>query len=425
MPKVSATAAPAPTAPAPALGIPAGTPSAAPSGAPPPRMASLRPDTFVQTGLADKFNGRVTQCWYVPRKYPVAARSKAKLAGQRYTYAMTLMLVIQADDHSLGDNGIVSEFLRLDDLSQWVPSRTDPQWNGTTWVYQPAGSIQGQPATLENYLALHNGAGFPTGKMEMTKEGQPVLDTNGQPVPETMMLAPEDWWGWLPAPGAQNSREGFKQGTKAAQFSKQLEVLEYHKKAPHINWADLRQFLVGVYGYWVRLPFTFSGGGMPEGAEQQKIDTLCLAEILDLGPVSSNVGLAPVGTNFSAPVTVPAAPVPLQVAAPAPTPVPTPAASTLPATGPGHTQRNDPATVSAATNEILTLLAQGKGGAGLSKQDAGQQLYEQLNGRGLEGALGLTFLNNNEWMGADERTFYWVPAKGMMASTEEIAKTLV
>lgn len=413
---------------------------ALPPGAPPPMIGNSA-EEFVSTGLANNFLGRVVGLWYVPRKYPIQeGKGRGAREGKKEAYSLTALLQIQADDHSLGQDGLVSEAMRMDDLSQWVPSRTDPQWNGQQWVYTPAGSIQGTPATLDNYMMLHNGAGFPTGKTLLDKEGRPVLDANGQPVPETMLIAPEDWWGWFAVPGLANNRARFKDGTKWAHFKGELIKLGYQQKAPHVNWSDFRQLLVGVYGKWVRVPFEFKGGGTaPKMADGQTLDTLCLTEILDLGPISGTQGpqampaVAVSAQAFAAPAAVatnqaqaqmfaqPTAPAPLAVAA-----VPTPT-QPVQQVAPSAT-RNDPAAISAAANEILTLAAQQKGVAGLSKEEAGKLVFEGVNARGLDGATALRLLNDQDyeagWMVGAEREFWYIPAKGKLAGSEEWANAI-
>lgn len=348
-----------------------------PPGAPPPRIASARPSEMVSTGLANNFNGRVVSGWFLPRKYKTGKKAN--------TYSLFYELNIQADDDTLGRGGIVTEYYKISGLNQWVPSRTEPVWDGQRWVYTPAGG------DLSLYMKLHTGeAGFPV--------------ANGQPG-ETAMLPPDDWRGFFATPGAQNSTDNFPKGTKYEQLLLELEKAGYAAKAPHINWGDTRQFLVGVYGTWVRLPYEFKGGAAPDDA--QKTDTLCLAQILDLGPISGS-GTMVAGAGG------PAEAVPAQVSIPAAvatTPVPAPAAAVASASPLG---RNDPRAISDATNEILTALAAQKGAAGLAKQDAGVAVFEGVNNRNLDGATALRFLNDNEWMEADERTFGYDASRGLV-----------
>lgn len=417
MPKVSATPAGA-VAPA----VPVGSPAVAggvgsgfnvPAGVPPPMMASSNPDRMVQAGLANNFNGRVASLWLLPRK--------VQSGKKKGVYELFCELNIQADDSGLGHDGIVTEYFKVDQLSQWVPSRVDPVWNGTAWVYTPAGSVAGQPATLETYMALHGGNGFPSGK----------FDAQGRA--ETSVLPPDDWRGWYAIPGAQNSRQDFMKGTKWEAFTKALRTLSYDKAAPHVNWGDFRQLLVGVYGKWLRMPFEFSGGVAPvdEGVDgqQRKPETLCMVELLDLGPISGVAGRSMVaGGGLSAPAAVvtpaPAAPAPApatvlsaSVAAPIVAPVAAPG-------GPGLTARNDPRAVSDATNAILTQLAASKGHLGATKAEAGAVVFEGVNNMGLDGALALRWLNDPDWMEDDERTFWYVPSKGKLGATKEIAEAL-
>lgn len=406
-----ATMAAAPTMPArPVVGVP--------PGAPPPRIASGDPDTFVSTGLANNFNGRVVSGWLLPRKYKTGRKAN--------TYSLTWELAIQADDHTIGKDGLVIEYLKIDNLNQWVPSATDPTWNGTEWVYTPAGG------DLASYLKLHNGeAGFPT-------------QTPG----ETAVLPPQNWYGYYAIPGAQNSRDSFMKGTKFAQFGDELKRLDYKKKAPHVNWGDFRQFMIGVYGKWVRIPFTFSGGGAPpaDAAGQGEMSTLCLAEILDLGPISGAGGPVavpsaqtltaqlPTQAPAPAPVAAPAAAVPAPiavgqtfstapgmtpqeiaqqvaaVAAPAPAPTAAAPAPAVQQVEP-NPQRNDPAAISAAANEIITQIVAARGQA--TKSELGSPVMEGVAARGLDGATALRLLNTPDWLVDDERTFGWVPEKAM------------
>ena len=389
MPKVQApTPTSTSTAAAPAAGTvatPAVSGLAIPAGAPPPRLGASRPDQLVGGGLANNFKGRVLSIWLLPRKYKTGRRAN--------TYSGFAEITIQADDTSLGTDGLIREYYHVTPLNQWVPSRTDPAWDGSRWVYTPAGG------DLASYMKLHEGAaGFPV--------------PNGQPG-ETAVMPPDDWRGFYWVPGAQNSDDRLRaKGTKWDQFLQELDKAGYFKRAPHISAADMRQFLVGVYGYWVRLPFEFSGGQPPAlepGQQQQKNDTLCLAEILDLGPISGAGGPVAAGAaQVVAPVTAPVAQAPAPVAtapalaAPAPTPM-------VGATG--------PQSIEAATNEILTQLAATAaraGRGGVLKGEAGVALYEELNRRGLEGAGGLLLLNNNTWIEGDERTFGYVAQTGML-----------
>lgn len=418
MPRMDATAAAAAgftpaivTAPQPAFQAPAPSGFNAPPGVPPPRVASFG-DEFVSTGLANNFNGRVLAGWLLPRKY-----SKGAKAG---VYSLTYELIIQADDTSIGKNGVVVEYYKVDALNQWVPSRSEPVWDVTTnqWVYIPAGTIPGTnvAADLDVYALLHKGErGFPS------------------PVPnESAILPPDDWRGFMAIPGKENNRDNFMKNTKFDHFKKELKKVQYREKAPHINWGDTRQFLVGVYGKWVRIPYEWEGGNKPDDAQQ--IDTLCLAEILDLGPISGSQGApamvaAPTFTlpptpvpapTFAVPATTPATMTmtpqqiaagvtePAAVVAPAQMAMPTAVAASIPTAS-----RTDPAAISAAANEILTALVKQRGS--LTKQEAGVALMEGVNARGLDGAAALVqCLNNNDWMVGDDRGFGYIPEKGTM-----------
>lgn len=416
MPKVSAT----PAATAPVSAVPMGGPGTSipapatgfnvPAGVPPPMMASSNPDRMVQAGLANNFNGRVASLWLLPRK--------VQSGKKKGVYELFCELNIQADDSGLGHDGIVTEYFKVDQLSQWVPSRVDPVWNGTAWVYTPAGSVAGQPATLETYMALHGGNGFPSGK----------FDAQGRA--ETSVLPPDDWRGWYAIPGAQNSRQDFMKGTKWEAFTKALRTLGYDKAAPHVNWGDFRQLLVGVYGKWLRMPFEFSGGVAPvdEGGDgqQKKPETLCMVELLDLGPISGVAGRSMVaGGGLAAPAAVVVAPA---TVAPAPAPVfdaqsmiaaasigalPGQAGPVAATPAGGLTAKNDPRAVSDATNAILTAAVAQKP-AGILKSEGGSLVYEGVNNLGLDGALALRWLNDNEWMEDDERTFGYDAAKGLI-----------
>lgn len=401
MPRASAPAAapapnltnPATMAPAPAMGF------AIPPGAPPPKLASAGAD-FEQTGLADKFNGRCESMWYVLRKYKTGKKAES--------YSLFVELNIRADDPALGTNGLVTEVFRAADLRQWVPSRTDPMWNGSQWVYTPAGTINGQPVSMDVFRALADGlSGFPSGKFK----------ADGV-TPETAMTAPDDWKGWYAVPGPDNTQDNFPKNTKWDHFKKELEKTGYKAQAPHINWGDLRQLLVGVYGFWVRLPYSFGDGqqmqetGGGDGG-RKPIDPLCLGQILDLGPISGAGGVVvPAQQSLSgmggmAPVTAP-----VQVAAPAaaPTPAiqpaPAPVAAVVPV--PASATPDAKAQAELVTNQVLTELAQQRGPAGISKAEAGTVVFEKA------GANGLLYLNSADWMVGDDRTFGYVPEKGLI-----------
>jgi hypothetical protein len=348
---------------------------------------------MVSTALAQNFNGRVVSIWFLPRKV-----QKGKRAG---AYEMFAEVNIQADDHTLGKDGIVTEYYKAALLSQWVPSRTDPVWDGQRWVYTPAGTIQGQPVGLDTYLALHTAdvskTGFPTATGKVNPDG----------TPETAVMPPDDWRGWFAIPGAQNSSDGLPKNTKWGQFTAKLKETGYAAKAPHINWGDMREFLIGVYGYWIRVPFEFTGGQAPEGSGDQKIDTLVLGQILDLGPISGVGG----PTTPPAPAAI-ASPAPALQAAPATTAPPMqmamPTTVTVSAGGSG----SDP--ISDATNEILTALVAQRGAAGLTKAEAGQAVYDGVNSRNLEGARALLLVNDPAWMEGDARTFGYDAARGLL-----------
>lgn len=391
MPSVSMPAPGAAAAP------PANAPQgfAIPAGAPPPRLGGSDPDKMVNTGFANHFNGRIESIWALPRK-----QQKGKKAN---TYTGFMELNIRADDTSLGQSGLVTEYYGAFSLNQWVPSRS-VEWDAARnmWVYTPAGG------DLDAYMQLHTGAA-----------GFPVPDKPG----ETAVLPPHDWRGWFVIPGKQNSQEDLGRGTKWHHFTTELKKTKYHELAPHINHHDYRQFLIGVYANFVRMPFVFQGGTPPDsgGAESEtKIETLCVNQILDLGPMSSprTVQVAVPGT-FQAQVAPTPSPAPVPapgIAQPAPVPGPAPAA-------PGSLS-SDPAAIEAATNEILTRLAVERGAAGISRADAGTVVFNELNQGGLQGALGLMKCNDKTWLAGDDRTFYFIPAKDQIAATQEIAVAL-
>lgn len=393
-----------------------------PPGVPPPLIPSMDPERFVSVGLANNFNGRPVSLFLLPRK-----SEKGKKAG---TYGLSVELNIQADDTTLGPNhdGMVTEYMNADTLAQWVPSRVDPVWNGSTYIYTPAGSNNGQPATLDDYLALSLGRtpdgriiGFPTGEID------PVTQQ-----PKTAVLPPEDWKGYFPIPGKMCSRTELMRGTKWQQFLKEVAKTGYRERAPHINWWDFRKFLLGSYFTWVRVPFEFSGGQAPVMDDGEKrIETLCPTMLLDLGPVAgTSISVAvPAGVPVSAPL----APAPLPVVAPAApvAPVAAPVQVTQPASmasladltqavAASPLGGKDPAIVSAAANAILTALVAQWVAAGsnpnspVNKTAAGTAVYEGLNRQGLDSGLGLRFVNDNEWMEGDERTFSYDAAKGLL-----------
>lgn len=375
MPKAS-TAAPA-AAPAP---IQASVAMTAPTPAAPPRMASGDREA-VATGLANKFNGRVESFWLLPRMY--------KTGKKAFQYQLFAEINIRADDTTLGHNGLVTEYYKIAGLNQWVPSRDIHMSNdGQTWVYVPAGSVNGQPATLDIYQQLSEGkTGFPTGKQ------------NPDGTPELAIIPPDDWRGWFAIPGLQNSTDNWPRGTKWIQFLDELGRCEYKKKAPHISWGDFRQFLVGVYAHWVRMPFKFEGGSAPADTDGKSIDTLCIAEILDLGPISGG------GQTFQvqAPAAAVVAPV-VMAPTPAPVPVAAPAAAI---------NRNDPAAIEAAANTIITQLVVAKGPAGVTKAELSAPLFQGVNAAGLDGAKALLLANDNDWMEGDNRTFAYDRARGV------------
>lgn len=427
-PPAATLAAPTPTAamtpnmaPAPAMG----SGFAIPPGAPPPKLGSVEA-AFEQTGMADKFNGRVESCWYCLRKYKTGKKAE--------TYRLFFEINIRADDRTLGVDGLVTEYLGVDDLRQWVPSRTDPIWNGTQWVYTPAGSISGQPVTLDMaipvngqpmniWAALAEGlSGFPSGK----------LKADGVTA-DTAMMAPDDWKGWYAIPGISNSHDNFAAQTKFEHFKKELEKTGYKARAPHINWADMRQFLVGVYGFWVRLPYSFKGegegaagigggqpgGGQPDGQGRKPIDPLCLGQIIDLGPISG-AGPGPSPAVAAQSLSMPA-PTPVPAPAPVPAAVPVPAqpvqmampgtpvaqVAPMPATTPASATPDAIAQAQALTNQILTEMVASNPG-GLTKQQVGDIVFQRA------GMYGLGCLNDANWMVGDDRTFAFNPEKGLI-----------
>lgn len=416
-PASTATAAVVPAAIAPAM--PAGF-AGLPPGAPPPAIISFDPDQAVSVGRANNFNGRVLSILATPWLVEKDVKGKGKIK----LYELAAELTILADDHSLGKDGIVTEMMKMDQLSQFVPSRVDPVWNPQTqqWVYTPAGSAGGQPVTLETYLALANG--------QTGWESAEIDATTG--LKKWAQLPPDDWKGYFVIPGPACSRTGLMKGTKFQHFTTELKRLGYHTMAPHINWADFRQFLVGVYGTWVRLPFVFTGGQTPQGmggAGGREIETLCLTQVLDLGPISGAgspqpqalVALDPGATKYYTPgPAIQPQPAPAAAAttpSPAPAPVAQPEPQTV-ATSP--LGGKDPAIVSAAANEILTnLVTQWVAGgsnlaAAVNKTLAGTAVYEGLNQRGLDAGLGLRFVNDPEWMEGDERGFAYDASRGML-----------
>jgi hypothetical protein len=363
-----------------------------PPGAPPPRLGASHPDQLTGGGLANNFNGRVVSIWLLPRKYKTGKKAN--------TYSGFAEITIKADDDSLGDHGLVREYYNVTALNQWVPSRVEPVWNGQTWVYTPAGGDLGL------YMKLHTGeAGFPV--------------PNGQPG-ETAIMPPDDWRGFFWIPGAQNADDKLRaKGTKWDQFITQLKLAGYYAKAPHVSTNDMRQFLIGVYGHWVRLDYEFTGGQAPAMEPgQNKPQTLCLAEILDLGPISGAGGPVAAGAQAVQAMQAAVSPAALQTAtiqAPQQVVAAPIAAPNAQAPAPaGAVARDDPAAISAASNEILTTLVAARGVAGVLKGEAGQPLYDQLNTRGLNGARGLLLLNDIGWMEGDDRTFGYVAASGMM-----------
>lgn len=421
MPKVSA--APTTTTTTGAMPTPG---FSIPPGAPPPMFASANSDQAVSAGLANNFNGRVESVWFLPRKLGDKVQEKKK-----NTYELFAEVNIRTDDATLGRDGIVTEYYKVDSLNQWVPSRTDPVWDGQRWVYTPAGNFsdgQGNvfPATLEHYMSLHLGqSGFPV-----------PGDASGK---ETAVLPPESWKGWYMVPGLQNSRHGHMKGTKYDQFLEALKKTGYYQKAPHIQSFDMRQFLVGVYGFWVRIPYEWRGGQKPADAKDS--DFLVMADILDLGPISGASG--PV-TSASVQVAVPAAVVAPVAPAPAPAPVVQPVVQ-APISAPGPAQSpanmtpqmmeatrpaaatapsNDIPAIEAALNESLTRQAQAAGAAGVPILSALTVAYEELNGKGLNGAQALVYSKNHEWLGGDDRTFFYLESKGMIAATAEFAMAL-
>lgn len=422
MPRASAPAAQAATVAAsnipPAIQMPQSAMGFnVPLGAPPPKFGSIEA-AFEQTGMADKFNGRVESCWYCLRKYKTGKKAE--------TYRLFFELNIRADDSSLGSDGLVTEYLGVDDLRQWVPSRTDPVWNEAQrqWVYTPAGSINGQLVTLDMtipvngqlmniWAALAEGlSGFPSGK----------LKADGV-TPDTAMMAPDEWKGWYAVPGISNSHDNFAAQTKFEHFKKELEKTGYKARAPHVNWNDLRQFLVGVYGFWVRLPYSFKGddgaGFQPDAQGRKPIDPLCLGQIIDLGPISGAgpgpvAGVAPVAAqslSMPTPTQEPLPPMsPAFAAAVAGAPV-LPAQMTMPGTGtlppPSSASPDAKAQAEALTNQILTQMA-AQNPAGLTKKDVGDIVFQQA------GMHGLGALNDAAWMVGDDRTFAFDPSRGLI-----------
>lgn len=96
-----------------------------------PKFAFSDPDTMVQAGLIDDFDGVITSARYVPWNYQ----------GNRQQYSLAVLLRIHADDGTE-----VEQYYSAGDLKQWVPC--NDLVNGT-----PAG------ATLDDYLTLAKGEG--------------------------------------------------------------------------------------------------------------------------------------------------------------------------------------------------------------------------------------------------------------------------
>lgn len=385
MPKASTAAAPA-AAPAPIQAPVAMTPAPAsgfvvPAGVAPPRIASGDMDA-VSAGLANNFNGRVESVWFLPRMY--------KTGKKAFQYQLFCEIVIRPDDSTLGHGGVVTEYYKIAGLNQFVPSRDiHLAADGVTWIYVPAGSVGGVQTDLETYMRLNQGlTGFPTGRKN--PDGTDELAVN----------PPDDWRGWFAIPGLQNSMDNWPRGTKWIQFLDELRRCEYKTKAPHISWGDMRQFLVGVYGHWNRMAYKFEGGNAPADSEGKSLDTLCLTEIYDLGPISG--GGQTVQVQSQAPVAV--APAPMVMPAPAPAPAPAATAAI---------NRNDPAAIEAAANAIITQLVVAKGPSGVTKAELSAPLFQGVNAAGLDGAKALLLANDNDWMEGDNRTFAYDRARGV------------
>lgn len=414
MPRVSAppiaTAAPATitaTAAAPTTTAVAATGFAVPPGVPPPLMGSSDPTKMVSAGLANNFNGRVESLWLLPRLVEKTIRGKGKLR----VYELFAQLNIRCDDTGLGHEGLVTEYLKVDQLSQWVPSRTDPTWDGSKWIYTPAGDVGGQPASVDTYMILHSGQnGFPSAEIDPA--------TNA---PKWAMLPPESWFGWYAVPGKQNSRTGFMKGTKWEHFTTELEKSGYKAKAPHVNWLDFRQLLVGVYAHWVRLEYKFKGGAGPVDRQEgdRELTTLCVGELLDLGPISGAGGsLSATSAAVPAPspvVAPPMAAAPAATAAPAPLAGPAPVSVSAPAPGPAPASMSTGDAVSAATNEIVTEAVKARGAAGITRGEAANLVYAQINARGLDAGQALRYMNDlTGWMVGDSRGFGFVPERDLI-----------
>lgn len=395
-------------------GVPsAGAGAMPPPGAPPPRRPSGNPEKDVGGGLANNFMGRVHLLAFLPRKI-----SAGKKTG---CHELFVELVIQADDHSLGKDGVVIEYMKADQLNQWVPSNSDPVWDGANYIYTPAGGVG-----LDVYQLLHEGR---TGWPEIGPDGQPKyegVNPDGSPKAVMSVLPPDSFRGYTVIPGPQNSRDEFLKGTKWQQFRKELKRIGYDTKAPHINWYDMRYFLVGVYGRWVRVPFKFEGGAPPEdfgkadgqgGQQRGELTTLCLDEIFDLGPISGKTApgatiAVPAGVPAGVPAPSMAQTLPAAMASAPTAPAPTPAgAGTL-------------GDLEAAVDQIIREAAAAKGATGLLKSEAGVLVHATINAQGKDGAKAFLLVNDNEWLGGDARSFFYIPAKGLIAASEEVARSL-
>lgn len=369
MPQAKKAAAPATpataTAPTAGLAQPQGM-----AGVPPPRFGVNVAEELVVTGLANNFIGKVVSLSYLPRKQQKGAKAN--------TYTLFVELVIQSEDQSVGKNGIVVEYYGCGNLNQWVPSSTEPVWDGNNWTYAPSGG------TVDDYMQLHLGeSGFEV-------EGSPG---------ELAVMPPDNFRGHYVIPGKQNSQTNLPKGTKWSRMLDELTTLGYTPtKFPGVAFHDFRSFLIGTVAMWVRLPFEFKGGGKPLEMEpgQRGPEVLLPTEVYTWG-----TGGAP-GVAAVAPPTTPA---PAVRPATAPAQAPTTAPAAAPAAG-----------LEATVNEILTGYAVNAGEAGISKNDISNTLFKELQARGLGAAAarGLVLLNNSDWMIGDERTFAYDAAAGML-----------
>lgn len=306
------------------------------------RRASSNPDTMVSAGLASKFWGTLIRSWYRPEKYGKGPKAGKWYAAHYYS--------IQADDSSLGKDGIVTERTRVADLTQWVPSM-----DGET----PAG------CDFDDYTDLANGRGeIPAGEIE-NFEGVYLIGH------------------------ATGTQSGLPRGTKHEQWVKAAKDcgIPVSLMGEDIRWPE------GVRAYWDRMPYTTQDGKplpVEEGQEARSNDTLVMVEV-------DKASLA--GGGASAVTKAAATPAPAAATKAAPKP----AATSTKAAGAAASNGDLDARIEAAIFEVVVEHGAVNADTGLvefHKNEVATKVADRFEK--LEKAKAVGKLRDNGWMTSRE-----------------------